>query len=80
MILDAESYKQKANEVLSDTATCEKLRSCPRPNTNKVFRKSIRDLAANCMDPALFKRLFSDICSLAYFNGRYLLRALVDML
>ena len=69
VILDADSYKQKATEVLSDMATHEKLRTCPRLHTNKLVRKSIRDLVANYPNPVFFKSLFSVNCSLAYLYG-----------
>ena len=55
--------------ILNDTSIYEKLRSCPKLNTNKSVWKGIREIAAKCPEPRFFNRFFSNNCNLAYFYG-----------
>ena len=69
VILDTEEYKEKAQSLLDDTNTYEKLNKNPLIGFNKSVRKEIENNLKQYDDPNWKFKFLKENCSLPYFYG-----------
>jgi hypothetical protein len=69
VILDTTDYKQKAINLLSDDNIYQQVTRDPTSAFNSKFRKTVKELANDCPDPAFFNTFLKTYASLPYMYG-----------